>query len=181
MMRLLLCLALFLQCKAVIAQKVNCNLYVHRSRQVLHGKVYEADSAITVLQSEGVTGRLHVNDAGMRETINFDFIFADANGRGADVNDLLVLHFDHYKAEFIARSRRIYSGKITFAIVRPTETRLGTVLTEEDALFYDKLQQDLLTYFEIRVNGVNRKMYLSPTQAIWLRDVMICLSKRTKY
>lgn len=173
--------SLLLCSSAAVAQRVNCNLFVKKSKRLLQTSVYQSDSALTVFHEGDITGTLMINDAAKRETINFDFVFADSRGRGAEMSDILTIHFDHYKAEFIAREKRIYSGKMTFAIIRQTETRLGTVLTEEDALFYQKLQTELITYFELKINGQPQKMYLTAQQSQWLRDVMICLSKRVNY
>jgi len=180
MLKILLCLSLMFSCTIVFSQS-ECNRFVVKSKKVIQKTFYQSDSALTFLLDEQVTGKLSVNDAGRKETINFDFTFKDKQGRPAEMRDILTIHFQDQKAEFIARSKRLYTGKITFAIIRPTETRLGTLLTDEDELFYRKLKTDRITYLELTINSKSQKMLLSREKSEWLKEVIICLGKRTNY
>ena len=180
MLRIVLCIALMIQSAIVFSQN-ECNRYIVKSKKLLQHTVYQADSALTLPLRDDIVGKLLVNDAGLKETINFDFTFTDKQGRPLEMNDILTIHFADLKAEFIARTKHTHTGKITFAIVRQTETRVGTVLTNEDQLFYEKLKTDRITYLELGIDSQKQKMILQWVDAEKLRQVVTCLSKRKKF
>jgi hypothetical protein len=180
MLKTLLCIVLMVQ-SAIVFSQSECNRYIVKSKKLLQSTVYQADSALRLSLREDIVGKLLVNDAGLKETVNFDFTFTDKQGRPLDMNDILTIHFADLKAEFIARTKRIHTGKITFAIVRQTETRLGTVLTDEDQLLYEKLKTDRITYLELGIDSQKHKMILEWVDAEKIRQVIGCLSKRKKY
>lgn len=173
-------MALMFQC-AIVSGQGECNRYIVKSKKLLQSTVYQADSALTLSIREDIVGKLLVNDAGLKETISFDFTFTDKQGRPLEMQDILTIHFADLKAEFIARTKRSYTGRITFAIVRQTETRLGTVLTDEDQLFYEKLKTDRITYLELGIDSQKHKMILEWVDAEKLRQVVTCLSQRKKF
>ena len=176
----LLSFLMLIQCAIGFAQ-TECNRFVVKSKKPFQNIIYQSDSALTFSLGKEVIGKMLINDAGKKETVNFDFTFTDMQRRPVEMQDILTIHFKDQKAEFIARSKRAHSGKITFAIVRQTETRLGTVLTDEDEIFYQKLKSDPIMYFELNGASKNHKMLLVREQAEWLRTVINCLGKRRKY
>ena len=180
MLKIVLGVALMYQCAIAFGQS-ECTRYIVKSKKLLLGTVYQADSALALSLAGGMEGKLLVNDAGLKQTVNFDFTFTDQQGRPLETNDLLTIHFADLKAEFIVRTRRIHTGKITFAIVRQTETRWGTVLTDEDELFYEKLKTDRITYLELGIGSQKQKMSLPWVDAEKLRQVITCLSLRKKF
>src|SRR6478736_6087715 len=119
-----------------------CPNFLIKDKRFLRTTVFRSDSSLTFKITENIAAELEINNAGLHQAVNFDFTFKSKSaGPAPAVGDLLVIYFrDNTKDEVYVRSRKVYAGKAIFAIVRKTDTRLGTELTKEDKIFFDKMK-----------------------------------------
>lgn len=102
----------------VVGQTTQCGTLIIKSKRLFHPAIYQSDSSVTFFIDERIVGKLTLSDDGLPETVNFEFVFRFKEGRAPEMQDMLTLHFEDSKAEFLVRSKQLYSGKIVFAIVR---------------------------------------------------------------
>jgi len=161
----------------------DCPKFLIKDKRFLRETIFRSDSSITLKVAEDIIAKLEVNNGGLHQAVNFDFIFKYKNGMGAPaIGDLLVIYFrDNTKDEVYVRTRKVFAGKATFAIVRKTDLRLGTVLTQEDRIFFDKMKMVTISYMEMTINSDKHKIRLTATQADWLRSVITCLGALKPY
>ncbi|HEY5822840.1 MAG TPA: hypothetical protein VIT44_00650 [Cyclobacteriaceae bacterium] len=161
----------------------DCPKFLVKDKRFLRETIFRSDSSITLKVGEDVIAKLEVNNGGLHQAVNFDFIFKYKTGMGAPaIGDLLVIYFrDNTKDEVYVRSRKAYAGKATFAIVRKTDLRLGPTLTQEDKIFFEKMKMVTISYMEISINSEKHKLRLTATQADWLRSVITCLGALKPY
>jgi len=159
----------------VSGQQVQCSRFITRSKQFLKEEIYRSDT-LTLPLAGGLKGVLEINNAGDVGAVHFDFVFKRRTTGFIDINNLLIIHFtDHSKAEIFARTRHQQVGKVSFALLRLTEQRLGTNLTSEDQLFLRKLVTTPISYLELRIDGEKKEMKLSASDAGWIQNVITCL------
>ena len=161
----------------------DCPKFLIKDKRFLRQTIFRSDSSLTFIVNENVTAQLEINNGGLHQAVNFDFVFKNKTGMASPaIGDLLVIYFrDNTKDEVYVRSRKLYAGKATFAIVRKTDTRLGTELTREDKIFFDKMKMVTISYMEMTINSDKHKMRLNATQAAWLRNVITCLGALKEY
>jgi len=161
----------------------DCPRFLVKDKRFLRQTIFRSDSSLTFPITDNVIAELEINNGGLHQAVNFDFVFKNKVGEVAPtIGDLLVIYFrDNTKAEVYVRTRKVYAGKATFAIVRKTDLRLGTVLTEEDKIFFEKMKMVTISYMEMAINSDKHKIRLSATQADWLRSVITCLGALKPY
>jgi hypothetical protein len=161
----------------------DCSQFLIKDKRFLRQTVFRSDSSLTFKVSGEVTGKLEINNAGLYKAVNFDFAFKNETGSsGPAIGDLLTIYFrDNTKDEVYVRSRRVYAGKATFAVVRLTDTRLGSALTKEDEVFFEKMKMVTISYLELTINSEKHKLRLNARQADWLRSVITCIGALKPY
>jgi hypothetical protein len=160
-----------------------CPKFLVKDKRFLRTTIFRSDSSLTFAVNENIAAQLEINNAGLHQAVNFDFTFNNKTlGPAPAIGDLLVIYFrDNTKDEVYVRSRKVYGGKAIFAIVRKTDTRLGTELTKEDKIFFEKMKVVTISYMEMTINSEKHKMRLNATQASWLRNVITCLGALKPY
>jgi hypothetical protein len=160
-----------------------CPKFLVKDKRFLREAVFRSDSTLTLHVDDNVTGSLEINNAGLYKAVNFDFVFkAKGGGAAPFIGDLLIIYFrDHTKDEVFVRSRKVYAGKASFAIVRQTDTRFGTALTNEDAVFFEKMKMITISHLEMTIGSEKHKIRLNARQADWLRSVITCIGALKPY